>query len=37
VLVVVLVIDLDRPQQGLARTSQDSMLQLEKMLETGRP
>lgn len=37
VLVVMLIIDLDHPQQGLARTSQDSMLQLEKMLETLRP
>lgn len=37
VLVVMLIIDLDHPQQGLARTSQDSMLQLERMLETPRP
>lgn len=37
VLVVMLIIDLDHPQQGLARTSQDSMLQLQKLLETRRP
>jgi len=36
VLVVLLIIDLDHPQQGLARTSQQSMLQLQEILETRR-
>jgi hypothetical protein len=36
VLVIVLIIDLDHPQQGLARTSQQSMLQLQEMLNAGR-
>lgn len=36
VLVVVLIIDLDHPQQGLARTSQQSMIQLQEILDRGR-
>lgn len=36
VLVIVLIIDLDHPQQGLARTSQQSMIQLQKILDAGR-
>lgn len=36
VLVIMLIIDLDRPQQGLARTSQQSMIQLQEILDTGR-
>lgn len=33
VLVIVLIIDLDHPQQGLARVSQASMTQLEEILD----
>ncbi len=33
VLVIVLIIDLDHPQQGLARVSQASMTQLEEVLD----
>lgn len=36
VLVVVLIIDLDHPQQGLARTSQQSMLQLQEIMDARR-
>lgn len=36
VLVIVLVIDLDHPQQGLARTSQQSMIQLQEIMEARR-
>jgi hypothetical protein len=36
VLVVALILDLDRPQQGLARTSQQSMLQLQETVEALR-
>jgi len=36
VLTVVLIIDLDRPQSGLARVSQASMIQLEEILDAGR-
>jgi hypothetical protein len=36
VLVVVLIIDLDHPQQGLARTSQQSMIQLQEIMDTRR-
>lgn len=32
-LAIVLVIDLDHPQQGLARTSQQSMLQLQEIMD----
>jgi hypothetical protein len=32
VLVILLIIDLDRPQQGLARVSQESMIQLQEIL-----
>jgi len=34
VLVFVLIIDLDRPQQGLTRVSQASMIQLEEILKS---
>jgi hypothetical protein len=33
-LVILLIIDLDHPQQGLSRTSQQSMLQLNKVLDS---
>lgn len=33
VLVILLIIDLDRPQRGLARVSQASMIQLEEILD----
>lgn len=33
VLVIVLIIDLDHPQQGLARTSQQSMIQLQEIMD----
>jgi len=33
VLVIVLIIDLDHPQQGLARTSQQGMMQLQEILD----
>jgi hypothetical protein len=33
VLVIVLIIDLDHPQQGLTRVSQASMIQLEEILD----
>ena len=36
VLVVVLIIDLDHPQQGLARTSQKSMIQLQEIMYARR-
>lgn len=36
VLVIVLIIDLDHPQQGLARTSQQSMIQLQEILDAKR-
>ena len=36
VLVVVLIIDLDHPQQGLARTSQQSMMQLQEIMDARR-
>lgn len=36
VLATVLIMDLDHPQQGLARTSQQSMLQLQEILDTRR-
>ncbi len=36
VLVIVLIIDLDHPQQGLARTSQQSMIQLQEIMDAGR-
>lgn len=32
-LVVILIIDLDRPQEGLARSSQQSMLQLQDIID----
>ncbi len=32
VLVVVLILDLDRPQHGIARVSQASMQQVERVL-----
>jgi hypothetical protein len=35
-LVIVLIIDLDHPQQGLARTSQQSMIQLQEILDARR-
>lgn len=35
VLVIVLIIDLDHPQQGLARTSQQSMIQLQEIMNAG--
>jgi len=37
VLVIVLIIDLDHPQQGLARTSQQSMIQLQEILNAKQP
>ena len=36
VLVIVLIIDLDHPQQGLARTSQQSMIELREIMDAGR-
>ena len=36
VLVILLIIDLDRPQQGLARVSQESMIQLQMILNAER-
>ncbi len=36
VLVVVLVLDLDRPQRGLARTSQQSMSELQGIMDSWR-
>jgi hypothetical protein len=36
VLVIVLIIDLDRPQQGLARISQQSMIQLQETIDSKR-
>lgn len=36
VMVIVLIIDLDHPQQGLARTSQESMIQLRRILDAAR-
>lgn len=36
VLVVVLIIDLDHPQQGLTRTSQQSMIQLQEVMDAKR-
>ena len=36
VLVIVLIMDLDHPQQGLARTSQQSMIQLREVMDAGR-
>jgi len=36
VLVILLIIDLDRPQRGLARVSQESMIQLQTILDSGR-
>ncbi|MGC8908919.1 MAG: hypothetical protein ACP5M0_15970 [Desulfomonilaceae bacterium] len=36
VLVIVLIIDLDHPQHGLAHTSQQSMIQLQELLNAGR-
>lgn len=36
-LVVLLIIDIDRPQQGLARVSQGSMMQLQEILEDRPP
>lgn len=35
-LAIMLIIDLDHPQQGLARTSQQSMLELQEILDAGR-
>lgn len=35
-LATVLIIDLDHPQQGLARTSQQSMLQLQEIIDAKR-
>jgi len=35
VLVILLIIDLDRPQRGLARVSQESMIQLQSILDSG--
>jgi len=32
-LVILLIIDIDRPQRGLARVSQESMIQLQEVLE----
>ena len=32
-LVILLIIHIDRPQQGLARVSQESMIQLQDILE----
>ena len=37
VLVIVLIIDLDRPQQGLVRSSQQSMIQLQETLMSEPP
>ena len=34
VLVILIIIDLDRPQQGLARISQESMIQVQSMLRS---
>ena len=34
VLVILLIIDLDRPQEGLARVSQESMIQLQMILNS---
>jgi len=36
VLVIVLITDLDHPQQGLARTSQQSMIQLQEIMNARR-
>ena len=36
VLVIVLIIDLDHPQQGLARTSQQSMIELHEIMDAKR-
>lgn len=36
-LVILLIIDIDRPQRGLARVSQESMIQLEHILERREP
>jgi len=36
VLVILLIIDLDHPQQGLARTSQQSMIQLREIMDARR-
>jgi hypothetical protein len=36
VLVILLIIDLDHPQQGLARTSQQSMIQLQEIMDAGQ-
>lgn len=35
ILVVLLIVDLDRPQQGLARVSQESMLRMQALLDAG--
>jgi len=35
ILVVLLIVDLDRPQQGLARVSQESMLRMQALLNAG--
>lgn len=35
-LVILLIIDIDRPQRGLARVSQGSMIELQEILEYGR-
>jgi len=35
-LVIMLIIDLDHPQQGLARTSQQSMIELQEIMDAGR-
>jgi hypothetical protein len=37
VLVIVLIINLDHPQQGLASTSQQSMIQLQEILNAKQP
>lgn len=36
-LVILLIIDIDRPQRGLARVSQESMIQLQEILGDRRP
>jgi len=35
-LVIMLIIDLDHPQQGLARTSQQSMIELQEIMDARR-
>jgi len=37
VLVILLIIDLDHPQRGLARVSQASMIQLQELLDSRQP